>query len=135
MRPVVVQFDKQPVISIADPPPVSYPQTTDITDPALIKGNKPGITYSYWKDEAATISVANPKTLVSGGRYYIKAVTTFGCSVILPVEVRIYIGQPPIYFHQMVMASMMYGRFLPWFLTRNVLWMFITVAGGCFFIR
>lgn len=94
MRPVVVQFDKKPVISITDPPAVSYPQTTDITDPSLITGGTADITYTYWKDAAATVTVPNPKTLVSGGKYYIKATTTFGCSVIEPVEVRIYIGQP-----------------------------------------
>ncbi|MEO8172971.1 MAG: gliding motility-associated C-terminal domain-containing protein [Sediminibacterium sp.] len=98
MRPLIVQFDTIPVIRISDPPPVSYPQTTDITDPSLITGSTAGMTYSYWKDETATTILTDAKSLQYSGRFYIKATTSFGCSVIEPVDVRIYIGQPPNVF-------------------------------------
>lgn len=98
VRQVVTQYDTIPDISIADPPPASYPQTIDITAPDLITGITPGMTFSYWKDEAATIGLANPNALIYGGRFYIKATTKFGCNVIEPIEVQLTIGQPPNVF-------------------------------------
>ncbi|MES2371226.1 MAG: gliding motility-associated C-terminal domain-containing protein [Bacteroidota bacterium] len=98
VRQVVVQYDTVPDISIAAPLPASYPQTIDITAPDLITGSTPGMTYSYWKDSAATIRLTNPNALIYGGRFYIMATTKFGCNVIEPIEVLLTIGQPPNVF-------------------------------------
>lgn len=95
MRPIIVQVDTTPVFSVTDPPAVSYPQTANITDTSRIKTVSPDMSFSYWKDPAATIGLVNPQAVQLAGRYYIKATTKYGCSAVEPVEVKIYIGQPP----------------------------------------
>jgi gliding motility-associated-like protein len=98
VRQVVVQYDTIPDISVTNPPAAAYPQTINITDPGLITGNTPGMTYTYWKDPAATVSLPDPQALLYGGRFYIRATTRFGCSVIEPIDVQLTIGQPPNVF-------------------------------------
>ncbi|MES2332753.1 MAG: gliding motility-associated C-terminal domain-containing protein [Bacteroidota bacterium] len=98
VRPLVVKYDTLPGISVSDPPPVIYPQTIDITSPGLITGSLPGMTFSYWKDIAATVILPYPNALTYSGTFYIKATTRFGCSDIEPIEVRVSLGQPPNVF-------------------------------------
>jgi gliding motility-associated-like protein len=98
VRQIVVQYDTVPDISVTDPPPASYPQTVNITAPDLITGSTPGMTYTYWKDPAATIPLTTPNALAYAGKFYIKATTKFGCSVVEPIEVSLAIGQPPNVF-------------------------------------
>jgi gliding motility-associated-like protein len=98
VRQVVAQYDTIPNISITDPPAAAYPQTIDLTAPDLVTGGPPGMVFSYWKDQTATVSLASPNALTYGGRFYIKATTRFGCSVTEPVEVQLTIGQPPNVF-------------------------------------
>jgi gliding motility-associated-like protein len=40
------------------------------------------MTYSYWKDNSASIPISNPASVRVGGLYYIKAENGLGCSVI-----------------------------------------------------
>lgn len=95
MRPIIVQVDTIPVFSVTNPPPVSYPQTANITDTSRIKTTEPDLSFSYWKDPAATTGLINPQAVQYAGRYYIKATTKYGCSAVEPVDVKVYIGQPP----------------------------------------
>jgi hypothetical protein len=62
----------------------------DLTSPYVTAGSSfSGITtFSYWKNEAATIPVADP-TSVGGGTYYIKASSLPDCITVQPVTVTI----------------------------------------------
>ncbi|HKZ66385.1 MAG TPA: T9SS type B sorting domain-containing protein, partial [Chitinophagaceae bacterium] len=68
--------------------PVTLCSPANLTDPSITAGSDPGLTFTYWMNSDATISVANPAA-VFDGTYYIKATNAFGCSVIKPVPVKI----------------------------------------------
>jgi len=95
LKPIQVIIDTIPVISIEDPPVAYYPNKVDITNISLLSGNLSGLSYSYWMDAAATISIADPKALGIAGIYYIEAASKFGCSVVKPVQVVFQIPPPP----------------------------------------
>jgi gliding motility-associated-like protein len=94
IKPIIVSLDTLPAIIITDPAPYYYPNKADITNPLLISGDKTGLTFSYWKDAAATVSVPNPEALEIAGTYYIETTTRYGCSIVNPVQVVIQIPPP-----------------------------------------
>ncbi|KIC92704.1 hypothetical protein OI18_21540 [Flavihumibacter solisilvae] len=72
---------------------ITHPVTTctvaDLTTSAVTLGSEPGLQYSYWTNEAATVPLSNPNFITSAGTYYIKATNAAGCSSIQPVVVSI----------------------------------------------
>ncbi|WP_271394033.1 choice-of-anchor L domain-containing protein, partial [Aequorivita sinensis] len=73
---------------VNDPAPLCLGVTTaDITAPAVTAGSTIPGPYTYWQDEAATITYSTP-TMAPVGTYYIKAVdSNSGCEIIKPVTV------------------------------------------------
>ena len=79
-----------PNLVIHDPSPVCYPETVDLTDPAIYAGSDPDLLYDYFTDADASVSIPDPQTIIEIGTYYIKATTpSTGCFTIEPVVVTI----------------------------------------------
>jgi gliding motility-associated-like protein len=78
-----------PNLIITNPLPVCSPATADITAPAITLGSDSGLTYNYWLNAAATISMPTAAAITVSGTYYIKAMNTNDCSTIKPVTVTI----------------------------------------------
>lgn len=79
-----------PTIQVADPAPVHYPATIDITK-TFVK--QPGITYTYYKDAQATIPLGNYTAINRTGDYFIKAQNSMGCEVVFSITATIL---PPL---------------------------------------
>jgi gliding motility-associated-like protein len=78
-----------PRVIITDPDPACFPATVDLTSPAITSGSSAGVTYTYWRNSAATQSYNSPSG-ASEGIYYIKGtLTESGCYEIKPVAVTI----------------------------------------------
>jgi gliding motility-associated-like protein len=80
-----------PELTVNDPPAVIFPITVDITKAFV---HLPNLTYSYYKNEAATDVLANSTAIQYGGNFYIKAVNGAGCATIKAVKVTIYPPSP-----------------------------------------
>jgi gliding motility-associated-like protein len=89
---VTIILPDKPVVVITDPAPVCYPATIDLTANEITAGSASGLTYTYWLDEEATMSVSTPSG-VSDGIYYIKGTASTGFYNIKPVVVTV--RQPP----------------------------------------
>ncbi|MDQ6609565.1 MAG: gliding motility-associated C-terminal domain-containing protein, partial [Bacteroidota bacterium] len=74
-----------PNIVITDPP--SSCTSVDITASAVTAGSDAGLTFTYWKDAAATVTLANANAVSVSGTYYIKGTTSGSCFTIKPVLV------------------------------------------------
>ena len=75
-----------PVVVINNPPNICSDQTANLTLPAVTAGSDPNLTFSYWTDAAATVSLVAPAT-VPAGTYYIMGTSTAGYSTTRPVVV------------------------------------------------
>ena len=89
IKPVVVDYSKSQKLVIQDPLPACSPNKVDITAATITAGSDAGLTLSYWKDILASTSLPNPKTIDSTAIYYIKALSSLGCSIIMPVQVTV----------------------------------------------
>jgi large repetitive protein len=89
IQPVVVTINPQPVIQINTPAAVCAPGTVDITAAAITNGSAAGLSYTYFSDATATITLANANAVNASGIYYIKGTPVSGCSAIVPVSVTI----------------------------------------------
>jgi len=81
--PFTVNIVKLPPVAVNPPDQVAYPVTVDITKTFI---HLQGMTYSYWKDQAASVRLNNPASIRVGGTYYIKGVNSEGCSVVTSVR-------------------------------------------------
>ncbi|RYZ47158.1 MAG: hypothetical protein EOP49_22095, partial [Sphingobacteriales bacterium] len=84
-----------PVLTITNPAAVCAPATVDLTAAAITAGSTPGLTYSYFTDAAATITLANPSSVSASGTYYIQGTSPGGC--ITPVRaVTVVVNPAPV---------------------------------------
>jgi gliding motility-associated-like protein len=74
-------------LAINDPPPDCT--SVDITPTSITVGNSSDLTYTYWRNSNATVPIPDPKHITVGGTYYIKAVSSSGCSLVKEVHVNI----------------------------------------------
>ncbi|WP_462264793.1 gliding motility-associated C-terminal domain-containing protein [Mucilaginibacter sp.] len=91
LAPVNVTVYPVPVLEVNDPNPVTYPATVNIGRSFIPAA---GNTYSFWKDAATTVALANYTEIAESGKFYIKATNGYGCELIEPVTVIIY--PPPL---------------------------------------
>ncbi len=89
IQPVVVTINPKPVVVTTNPAAVCAPATVDLTLISVTAGSTPGLTYTYFQDAAATITLANPNAIAVSGTYYLKGTSAAGCSDIKPVVVTI----------------------------------------------
>ncbi|HEX2920043.1 MAG TPA: gliding motility-associated C-terminal domain-containing protein [Bacteroidales bacterium] len=90
---VIPQIPGAPLLVINNPAPVCFPSTVDLTNTSITAGSSPMLTFSYWLNSEATLSLSNPDRVISG-TYYIKAVNSAQCSNINPVSV--VVAQKPV---------------------------------------
>ena len=82
VKPVDVKVGAIPNIVINNPTSCGK---LNLTDVGVISGRTPDVSFTYWMDAAATVSLADPTNILVAGIYYIKATSTLGCSIIRPV--------------------------------------------------
>lgn len=91
ISPVAVQVFASPVFQLSNPPPVVFPATVNLTTAYI---GSDSLTYTFWKDQAASIILNEADAVQKSGTYYIKATNKAGCSLILPVVV--LVNPPPV---------------------------------------
>ncbi|RYY23481.1 MAG: hypothetical protein EOP41_06450, partial [Sphingobacteriaceae bacterium] len=91
ISPVTVQVFALPVFRVSNPQPVVFPATVNVTTAYTVSDS---LTYTFWKDQAATITLNEADAVQLSGTYYIKATNKAGCSLILPLVV--LINPPPV---------------------------------------
>jgi gliding motility-associated-like protein len=88
---VIISKETPPVLNITNPAPLCSPELADITNSSVTAGSAPGLTYTYWTDNGATIPFNFPKA-APAGIYFIKGTTLSGSFNIKPVTVTINIS-------------------------------------------
>lgn len=83
---VTLLVNSIPIVVTNDPAPVCTPATADLTAAAITAGSAAGLTFSFWKDAAATSSYPNAAS-AAGGTYYIRGADVNGCFAIKPTNV------------------------------------------------
>ncbi|HLF45877.1 MAG TPA: T9SS type B sorting domain-containing protein, partial [Chitinophagaceae bacterium] len=81
--------NRSPLLVVNNPARVCAPATVDLTAPAITAGSDPGLTFTYWMDQAATIPLVNPDAVAVSGTYYIKSSVVNDCASTRPVEVKV----------------------------------------------
>jgi gliding motility-associated-like protein len=90
--PVQVEIGS-PVVKVTDPEAVKYPATVDISTTFT---HVPGVVYTYFADNKATVALPDYKQVPRTGTYYILATGKGGCTTIAPVNVLVNSPPPPI---------------------------------------
>ncbi|WP_347052370.1 gliding motility-associated C-terminal domain-containing protein [Flavobacterium olei] len=86
---LTINVNPAPSVIVTNPAPVCSPGTVNITAPEITAGSEPGLTYTYFSEETATVPVANPTAVATDDIFYIKGTNANGCSTIVPVAVTI----------------------------------------------
>jgi gliding motility-associated-like protein len=86
VKPVDVKIGEVPNIVIHNPTGCGK---VDLTDASVTSGSTPGISYTYWMDAAATVSLPDPNAVTVSSTYHIMASASSGCSIIRPVLVTV----------------------------------------------
>jgi gliding motility-associated-like protein len=76
-----------PTLTITDPAPKCKLDSINLTLTGITTGSTPNLSYSYWKDNLATIPLTNQTAIKSSGTYYIKGEKSATCKDIKPVNV------------------------------------------------
>ncbi len=87
VKKTVLSF-KDISLILKDPPETCFPNTVDITSPAITAGSDPRFTYSYWRDSEARTLLTNPTAINQTGYYYIQAQRD-NCKIVSRVNVQI----------------------------------------------
>ncbi len=86
IRPAKVTIHPFPDFTVTDPPTVKIPMTINLTTSVPFSQNW---RYTYWEDSATTKTLLSPERILKSGKYFVKATSTEGCSVVQPVNVNI----------------------------------------------
>lgn len=89
--PIYVKIET-PILKLIKPEPATFPATVDL---ATTYTKQSGLTYSYYTDAGATISLVNYRAIDHTGKFYIKATSTYGCTSVTGVDVTVL--PPPPY--------------------------------------
>lgn len=85
----VVGQANAPNLVVSNPAPACYNSGVDLTAPALKTGSDSALSYTYWRDTLATVTLTNPTAVTTADTYFIKAANSGGCFTIKPVTVSI----------------------------------------------
>lgn len=91
------------VMNIKDPPPNCT--SVDLTSISLKVGNSSDLTYTYWTDNQAINALADPEHVLVSGTYYIKGLSSSGCTLIKSIQVTISPLPPKIIFNRALEAE------------------------------
>jgi len=94
VKPVTATINASPKLIVSNPATVCAPETIDLSNPAITAGSDTGLTFTYWKNAAATISMDNPKAVTTSGTYYIKGAAASGCIIMQAQQVKVIISKP-----------------------------------------
>lgn len=90
IKAVNIVINPTPAVITNQPADVCKPGKIDLGAPAITTGSTSGLTFTYWKDENATVPLPNYRAVADSGRYYIKGTNTSGCYAISAVLVNIH---------------------------------------------
>ena len=95
VKPVIVDINKLPKLTVHDPPSIYLPATVDLTAPSVTSGSDPNLTFSYWRDGTGSSILSNAGHIEKSGDYYIRAVNQDGCATLKGVKVTVLPPLPP----------------------------------------
>ncbi|SJZ86809.1 gliding motility-associated C-terminal domain-containing protein [Sediminibacterium ginsengisoli] len=91
MKPAKVTIHPLPVFKATDPLPATRPAVVDLTQTVPVSSSW---VYSYWYDRTAVRPISAYQQVAKTGKYYVKAITPYACSLVDSVQVTII--DPPI---------------------------------------
>lgn len=89
---IELKFYDDVSFSATDPAPVEYPNKADLSETHT---KVPTYQYFYYSDDKFTKAVTNFRNISASGKYYIKAITEYGCEK--TGSVNVIVNPPPPY--------------------------------------
>ncbi|TDO27979.1 gliding motility-associated C-terminal domain-containing protein [Sediminibacterium goheungense] len=93
-KPFDALVRKNPVIKVKSELAECIPNTINLTLPAITQGSDPGTIFSYWEDEKATKTFANPSVISKSSTVFLKGTNQYGCTNTQAVYVSV--TAPPV---------------------------------------